>query len=618
MTFFSLHLLISNMNIFSKISKVAIISICSVFLFGLSAAEIIYDPSTNSYINTNAQQDTTASANGLDQSIWIPVDDAGNAILQQQAPEPDDTQAPAQEPTPEAMQEADPTAQPPETPEDQTEEEVLVEVITELAQEEPEAEADAPTQEVDINTAEQIIMIDETGVDQNIWAFVQTASIEELDTLKNESRETLLWYLDTKIGDLWDLYYDSVTARYGSKISELVQCVWADNEISQLQSEIDAISANLSNRIKLASADIHGEIASLKNSFDLWLISETNAQAEWWALATSIDATTQNFISLIDHYHTQAQLSITNFVSSQQASELDALVKTYNDRTQLLDQIKQSFWHFEDSSFFNQTVIGPRAGELKKSANEIFAVFEEDMRTRWWNRSPSEFETMIWDLKEKFDIQVESEIDELFPYTEITDLYKSFRLVSDVYDITAETYNCSEIANNSSIDEVAPQLLKKIETVQQEIAIANSSVWWATDWVSLQQWLSTNLLEYYNTELNQLFKSAFGAATILTVETLVSAPWVPKAAGSVQEIFSIRLQNDIDIQLYTQYVTIVTDFLTKLKKQYTDADNLRWFEIRVEWAYAKLITMLAADGLSDANKLILEAIKESIVTVLQG
>lgn len=603
------------MNIFSKSTKVAIVSICSLFLVGLSAAEIIYDPSTNTYINTSGEEESNT---WLDDNIWIPVDDAGNVVLQQEAP----TQVEEIEEI-ELVEEVDPATQPLPEPaepvepaEPQTEEEALVEVIVELSQE--ESVATTPTQEIVIQESDPILMIDEAWLDQNIGTFVQTANIKDLNTMKNESRETLLWYLDTKIGDLWDLYYDSVTARYGSKISELVQCVWADNEISQLQSEIDAISADLSNRIKLASADIHGEIASLKNSFDLWLMSKVDSEAEWWALATSIDASTQNFISLVDHYHIQAQQSISSFVDSQQASELDALVKTYNDRTQKLNQIKQSFGHFEDSSFFNQTVIGPRAGELKDAADEIFAVFEEDMLTRRGNRSPSEFETMIGDMKEKFDMQVASEVDMLFPYTEITDLYKSFRLVSDVYDITAESYNCSEIANNSSIDEVAPQLLKKIETVQQEIAVANSSVWWATDRTSLQQWLSTNLLEYYNTELNQMFKSAFGAATILTVETAVSAPGVPKAAGSVQEIFSTRLHSDRDAQMYTQYVTMVTDFLTKMKKKYVDVDNLRWFETKVEWAYTKLETMLTVSWLSDGNKLILEAIKEAIVNVLQG
>ena len=170
------------------------------------------------------------------------------------------------------------------------------------------------------------------------------------------------------------------------------------------------------------------------------------------------------------------------------------------------------------------------------------------MRTRWDDRSESEFETMIEEMRDIYNIYVDQQIAKMFPHKEIVDIYKSYELVADIYDINAESYDCEQIATNRNIEEIAPQLLTKIEKVQQDIAVSNSAG--VTSRADIQKNLTDTMLGYYKSTLEEQFQANYSTATVIQ-----RAP-VP-----------VNQNSDI--------VTLVVTYLTELRVAYVASDNLR-------------------------------------------
>ena len=184
----------------------------------------------------------------------------------------------------------------------------------------------------------------------------------------------------------------------------------------------------------------------------------------------------QNFITLIDSNAQQATASITSFVSTDQADEYQKLLNQYNKRKVRLDQLKQAFTAFERSSFFGQTVVGPRADELEGSSDDIFEIFKADMQGQWGSRSEADFDAMIDAMKRDYDIKVQETIADLFPFGDIDGLYNSYSSLAAIYGLDNDEYTCQEVIGNKTVDTAGPLLMTSIEEVQQTMAIAASSV----------------------------------------------------------------------------------------------------------------------------------------------
>lgn len=85
---------------------------------------------------------------------------------------------------------------------------------------------------------------------------------------------------------------------------------------------------------------------------------------------------------LIDHYFSEANESIDTFVASNEAKNYEESIVVYEKRKEIIGKLVQVFSHFEESTFFNQTVIGPRADELREMTDDIFRIFDEQIRVR--------------------------------------------------------------------------------------------------------------------------------------------------------------------------------------------------------------------------------------------
>ncbi len=551
---------IGHMNNLSKIKNSGIVLIIVMMLFGLVSADLIYNPETGTYTDDSGQN--------IDQidEIWIPVDDSTPTVT--------DATVTAT------------TATSVATSWDVATGAVDLMVTTDT----PEL-IDLPQEEIVLlESWESIIDITEPTLIATTNTF-QSVTIESLEPMLTDAGALLKAYLDQKAGELAWVYNSHISSRYGASFGELVECIGTENAVSQIQNEIQQIVSSLDTRIKTSSADLYADIASVTYKNNVWLLDVSETEIEATVIATNIDTFSQNYISLIDSYIGQASSSIIDFVDSEEAATYEEMLAGYLARRSKLDQLKQAFTVFENSSFFGQTVVWPRADELEALSNDIFTIFENDMLGGRGNRSPKDFKAMVAMMRVQFDGHVENTIEELFPYGDIDGLYKSYTLITDIYGLDEDTYKCREILANKSVDVTWPELIEKIQTAQEKIAIAQSAVWWASSREELQEWLSNILLSFYQDSLRAQYDNAYASAEIIELTE--------------------------DEIIFNNYVSQVVGFLLNLKTSYVNNDNLLGFETRLERAYTRVEDKIA-EGAEGRLLLILNAIKNGIVKVLQG
>ncbi len=552
MSFFFTFLFVA-MNKVSKFQKWGIISLIWLLLVGVSFAELIYNPDTGTYTDTSVEQTN-------DDSIWIPVTDTVVTTT--------------------TVANADQNTWDVQTMSwDNTQVVTTTETVVETT-------VETPVEFVEFDTTDTIIQVTDIS---NSWT--ELISFKTLDAWLKQTVSSLGQYLDQQASDLAWIYNTNIANRYGSTFGELVSCIWDDNAVSQIQQEIQNIVETLDTRIKTDAAELHAQIANLKYRNQSGLLNKSALVIESNVVSTNIEAFQQNFLSLIDHYAQWASSSIIDFVDTNEAVEYEKILASYLARKSKLDQLKQAFTAFEKWTFFGQTVVGPRADELAAVWDDIFTIFKNDMLGQRWDRAPSAFDTMIEKMRLDFDVKVEKTIESLFPYWNVEWLYTSYSSLSWIYGLGGDTYDCKAVIANKTVDKAGPLLIKNIETIQQEIAVAMSAVWWATSWGELKEWLSDILLEYYQVSLLPQFQSTYS-----TAETIVL---------SESEI------------IYNQYRSQVVWFLLDMRVNYIDDDNLLWFEKKLERAYTR-VEKAIADGAEGRLLLILQSIGDAIGQVLKG
>lgn len=539
------------MKTLSSVAKCGIVILLAQSMWSITLADIVYDPETGTYIDDGAE--TTD-----DDSIFTPVDDSSvttsSASSSTWSTTTGDTQT---------------TLQPATT----------LEPVT------PPANNNTNTDDVETTTENQIVQVNTASSSSD------SELISSLQAYLQENADSLLWYLTERTAELESTYEDRISLKYGSLFTDLYECLWDTTVLQQIQWEIDTLANDLDTRIKASSADLYADIANLEYRLDLGLIGDDAQSAEGTVITTNIETLTQNFIILIDHYHSEASSSITNFVNSETSNEYQDILDTYVERRSLVDQIKQSFERFENSSFFSQTVVWPRADELRDLADDSFQVFADDMETRRGNRPAKKLNTFVSQAKSEYDLLVESTINDLFPFWDIQWLYDSYTLIWDIYDIGSDEYNCKELINNDYVDGVATKLLSKIESVQISIAEASSSVWAPKNWKQMQQGLSDSLLGYFDASVDGDFLSL---------------------RSNTKE-----MELTEDQKMFLRYKEEVVKFLGAMKIDFVSkGKNLRDFEAKLESAHTK-----ASNRAKKAKwniKTILQAIIEGIEEVLKG
>ncbi len=555
------------MNNFSIVQKWGIISLLFLLSVGTTLAALVYDPDTWTYTDDSVTVDVP-----WDDSNWIPVDEG---------------------PTTTAIDTTidTTTTEPWSSWEDNTtviwipvDEEATEEVNTT----DPSSEIVEPTV-----SNEEIIDLgsDSTIVEATDPTTTATTSIT-IKSLKKELNTTVAVldeYLDQNASDLAWVYNSQIVAKYGAAFWDLVACLWDDNAVLQIQNDIQSIITSLDTRIKTDSADIFAQISNIQYKKTVWLLDAAGLQIEGWVIMTNIDTFNQNYISLIDNYTQQGTQSINDFITSNEATKYQDLLDTYTTRTQKLNQLKQAFDNFENGAFFGQTVVGPRADELEVLSDEVFRIFENEMRGRRWNRSQAELEILLTSFKRQFADQVDEIVTWLFPYGDIEQVYNTYNLLSSVYGLKNDAYTCAEVISNKTVDTAGPELISKIQKVQENIAVAQSSVGWATSWLELQEWMTDALLQYYQTSLKSQYESAYATAEIVQV--------------SEEEL------------MFTRYKTQVVAFLLEMRTTYVANDNLTVFNQKLTRALWRVNTKL--DEWAEGRLLIiLQAIKAWIQEVL--
>ena len=414
-------------------------------------------------------------------------------------------------------------------------------------------------------------------------------SVDDLSGMLGDARTALKAYLDQNASGLASVYNDNISARYWSSFADIISCVADDNAVVQIQKEIQNIVSTLDTRIKADSAWIFSQIATLEYQNELGLVNDNALAIETRVIATNIDAFNQNFISLIDFYTQGATESIIDFIATEEADEYEALLASYLERKTSIDQLKQAFAAFEKGSFFGQTVVGPRADELKEFAKEIFAIFENDTSGQWADRDPKAYQALLTQMRTAFDGKVDDTIKGLFPFWNIEWIYNSYSTLSDIYGIQKEKYNCQAVISNDTIDTAWPTLIDSIDAAQRQIAVAMSATGGAKSFEELKSWLSWVLLEYYQSDLIPLSQVAYENA---------------------EEIVLTQ-----DQRLTRLYVSQVTSFLLNMRLEYLADDNITAFDAKLQRAITR-INGAIDDGAEGRLLLILQSIRTSAVDVL--
>ncbi len=652
------------------LNTVRFLIISLLFFSSTVHSDLIYDPSTNSYIDdsvenvvvveiqTETETSSTDEANddGLVYDPWT-----GEYV----APE-DLTERPSGVST---------TSLADETTEEEPAEEEQVEEPEELADEEaPLMEVDpalvetgsdaiatetsaTPTETEEEDLPVPVVVIEEIDLIEpvtivEVTDLVETASdqIKDAATLRTDledQKTMLLEYLNSKKWEVEKNYVSSVQDIFGVYFDEMSSCLQDTQTLDTLSKDMGVLYKDLESRMQTSSATHFAEIAYLEYAGNNWLYSESKKEIEWWVLSNSIDTYGQNGLLLIDHYFSEANESIDTFVASNEAKNYEESIVVYEKRKEIIGKLVQVFSHFEESTFFNQTVIGPRADELREMTDDIFRIFDEQIRVRrWW---ADNIQTMIQQVQRDYLVYVDQVLAELFPADWIQDIYKNYTLLDGIYGLHAQQTNCSSILQNDTIETSGPQLIEKIQKLQEGIAISNSAVWWATTWTALQDGFSQMLIDYYETSVvpyiaTQLWEElpkeelvqeststttstvaqesssstrAVVSSNITQVDTSKMTP-VQLRQHEKQLALYLQQQETYNKQLYQAYEKMIVTYLTDLKAEYKEKRTIQAFEKLMEKAYGKVEVMLAWGTVWWETLIILEAIRAAIEKVLVG
>ena len=581
-----------------------------------SFAELIYDPETNSYIDSNEENVVVVNVEWQEDIDWIPVEEEATVGTA----EPDSEEDEVDEASDAEWSDDVVWISVGETSETTQSDSILtaaeieaaIETATaakekEIAEEEAKKAAEAEAERIAAEAAakaaaqvdpvwsptDPILKIEDIEPEMAVTTTAVTSvkTHKELIALLNQTRKLLSAYLTDQTADLWNAYNSALSTKYGDWLSEVVACLSDDNDIVQLDKEIKNVVAQVNERLNLEVSDLYTEIVQLNYNFGaLKIIDKEERNTESSLIAAKIDVFNQNYISLIDFKAQQIRAWITEFINSDRAKKMEKQLNVFITRKWLLDQVKQTFDLFENSSFFSQTVVWPRADELYVLADDTYELFLNNMNTRWWRRDADTLTVFQADLKPRYDAFVESQIDELFPFGQVQSLYNSYATLTEAYWIEDDDFICSAVLTNKIADTVAPQLLEKIQTAQETIAIAQSAVWTPESWGDLQIWFSKVLENYYRENLD------------LDFSNLLSQVEEPELTESEQLFYSIKPQ--------------VVDFLIDLRKKHVDNDRLDAFEAMLGRAQTKLQKLLSSDATDARTTIILLAIEEAIEDVL--
>ncbi len=500
----------------------------TVGITSVASAEIIYDPVTNTYIQEGEQLD----GNNPD---WIPVETTTEEATEEQ------------ESLPQAVEDVTDIVWFP------------VETIVDIA--EPDLE------------------------DPVVTEVFEGQTVGSLQLMLEESRTELKAYLEEQTAGLENMLGTVLVNKYGEEIGELLLCLWNQNRLTQMKEEIESIIEDVDVRIDTGSADLFALISGLGYKESVDLITSTEREVEAWVLATEIEAYRLGLRAVIDYYRTSIVSDITNYANGWDRETIDDLLTTYSTRKTLLNQVEQAFRNFEEGSFFSQTVVGPRADELESLADKIFDVFVADMKSKWGNRPEDQFDAFIVTHYEDFQDAVEERIEELFPFGHVQGLYNSYDTLIQTYG-TQGKYTCSTIISNRIVEEIAPQLISRIQGVQENIAIAQSAVGEPTSRMELQEGFSNELLTYYDVVMSEEFSSLR------------------------KEVKEVELT--AEEKYYMTVKSQVLAFLMNMKLEYAEAGKAEVFTQKLERAEERINVSLEVADFEERMITILKAIRAAI------
>lgn len=603
-----------------------------LLLVSIVYADLIYDPSTNSYIDDTVENVVVVE---IEEEVWTTTSDTDWLVY-----DPWTWEYVAEENLTERPTWVDEADEADEENEDEEE-------ITVVMEEDEDDASEIASGAVYTGTTEDTLW---TGnVLEETESVVEPSDVEinnqetETDVLLTGAlllqgnletqKNMLLSYLDWKKWEVETTYLTSIQGVFGIYFEEMSSCLQDTQTLDRLSKDMVLLYEELEGRIQSSSADLFADIAYLDYASTHWIYTPSQQEIEWWILSNSIDTFGQNGLLLIDHYIDEAMTSINDFVASTEAIKYEADILLYEERKKIVTELEQVFWHFETSTFFNQTIIWPRADELRLLTDDVFRVFDEQIRMRrWWADNIS---VLIQEVQNDYLVYVDQVLADLFPADGIADIYKSYSLLEEVYTTSSWDINCLNILQNAAIEEAWPQLITKIQKLQEWIAISNSSVWGASTWAELQEWFSRMLTLYYEdsiipyiawelgielpkeNESETWSESLVNWSDIMNIDTSWFTP-VQLRQHEKQVALYIEQQEAYTNQVYTAYVDMVIEYLSTLKSEYLENKTLLEFETKMETVYAKVETMLASGSISWNTLVILEAIRTAIEKVLIG
>lgn len=414
---------------------------------------------------------------------------------------------------------------------------------------------------------------------------------DELQDQQSDLQE----YLRTMERDVQETYDDSLQRVYWVYYDEVASCIGDPAILEQLEQEIDDLSTTLRTRITSRAAELIADIAYIEYLMDVGQMSQPQQNVEAGILANSIETYSQNSLLLIEHYVTQAQQNIREFVQDTQSDVSDENIQIYVEKKEMIDRLIRQIQLFESGTSFNQTVVGPRADQLRALSEQVRDLFVDqiDQNTAWLGLSQKEFLTR--NIRLDYLQYVDEILEDLFPSQWIQDVYRSYSVIEDAYNIWQDaTVTCRDLYGSDLIMDTGTELIQKIQSVQEQIAVSNAILWQPSDRASLKASFNSYLVQYYNQSIVAQIAIARGEEPVAFQQT----------------------QETQQVVNYDRYVAATLQFLQDMRQTYIDKNDIRGFEVRLERAYTKLESKLVTTIPSTRTHTILLAIQDAIEQIL--
>lgn len=544
----------------------------------LSFAELVYDPVTNTYIETDDSNDTdtqTTSQNS-DQTSQTSQSDA-DQDTQEDESQISSIQNFNEDDYPSVSSQDDDSAD---------------------SDTDNDSDSDADDDETTVST--------QSSQNQTEWTGTLQYMHEQIDDYEDDLRDLL----DENHTALRDEIETLVGGSGENTRLEALQCLWIVDKEFDFINDIDETHDKLENQIWIAITDLHSAVNWLERKIDNNLLNTLDRNLQVWSLQNQIDSYYEEYINLIEMYYELSLDEVTDAdeLIDESVDEYGVVLELYDERTALYDEIQSWYSDFLKESSLLGTSSWANIQSLLTLLEHLEVYFKSqyvhERESKVGAYIPADNSGFLSTVRNQslgaFSAYFSTQADELmyglYPIRALQRIDNQILSLRSAYKKNNGAFDCQAVVENSLIDRIGPWILTMMDEVLEEM------------YESAQQYIGEDWdLPNSAEELEDIFKTALEEQSFDNIEALIAqekARVENKAQREwVQWLPTPRITQKI------RWKREVRDFLQEQYEQWLEANRLDQFDRVVERAYDKLNAKLG-DDIPERVAQMLIAIKE--------